>query len=96
MQPAGLKWASDLDDSQYQLLQVALDYHILHRAHRDLQEVRIGGIREMPVNFLLWVAVQCPKLVHEVFAGLLPVIRRALVVNEAVRRYRADCDLFLK
>lgn len=36
LQPADLKWTSNTDDSQYQLLQVALDNHILHRAHCDL------------------------------------------------------------
>ena len=96
LQPADLKWASDLDDSQYQLLQVALDNHILHRAHRNLQEVRISGIREMPINFLLGVSVQCPELVHEVFAGLLPVVCGALVVHEAVRGDGTDCDLFFE
>ena len=96
MQPADLKWASDLDDSQYQLLQVALDNHILHRAHRNLQEVCISGIREMPVDFLLGIAVQRPEFIHEIFAGLFPVIGRTLVVHEAVRSDGADCYLFLE
>lgn len=82
--------------SQNELLQIALYDHVLDRSHCDLEEVRIGGIREMTVDLLLWIPVQSTELVHEVFAGLLPVIWRTVVVCEAVLCDRVSRQLLLE
>lgn len=47
----------------------------------------------MAVDLLLGVSVEGSELVHEVLARLLVIVWRALVVDEAMRRYRARCDL---
>ena len=81
---------------QDKLLQVPLDDHILYGTHCDLEQVCICGIREMAVDLLFRVAVERAKLVHEVLAGLHPVIRGAVVVGEAVVGDRALCQLLLE
>lgn len=81
--------ASEPGDSQDQLLEVPLYNHVLDGCHSDLQQVGVGCVRKVSVNFLLGVPVQRLKFVHEVLACLLVVVGRATVVGEAVGRDRA-------
>lgn len=48
---------AEAGDSQYQLLQIALNDHVLHRAHRNFEQVRIRSIREMSVDLFLGISV---------------------------------------
>jgi len=81
---------------QYKLLQVPLDDHVLNGTHCNLEKVRVGGISKVAINLLLRIPVQCPELVHEVFACQLPVVWRPMVVGEAMIRYRAPFELLFE
>lgn len=92
---AGRRYMKALD-SQDELLQVALDYHVLYRAHGNLEQVGVGRIGKVAINLLFGVPVQRPEFVHEVFAGLLPIIDGALVVDKAVAGNGTYRDLLLE
>lgn len=81
---------------QDKLVQVSLDDHVLYGLHGDLEQVGVGGIGEVAVNLLMWVAVECSELVHEVLAGGLPVRWVALKVWEAVLGDWVVCDLLFE
>lgn len=81
---------------EYELIKIALDDHILHRGHGDLEQVGVGGIGEVAVDFLLWVAVQGAELVHEVLGYLLPVCRVANEICEAVLLHGGVWKLLLE
>jgi len=81
---------------QDKLLEIPLDDHILHGTHCDLEEVGIGGVGEVSVYLLLRVTVQRSELVHEVLAGLLPVVWRSMIIGKPVRCDRALRQLLLE
>ncbi len=55
--------------SQHELMQIRLNNHILHAGHGDLEQIRVGGIGEVGVDFLLAVAIQTPKFLIEELRG---------------------------
>lgn len=69
---------------QYELLQVALNNHVLHRGHGDFEKICVGGVGKVAINLLLRVPVQRLELVQEVLASGLVVILGAMVIGEAV------------
>ena len=73
---------------QDELIQIPLNNHILDTLHCNLEQIRIRRIREMSVDFLMWVSVQRTELVHEVFRSGFPVRWVALEVWETVLGYR--------
>ena len=70
--------------SQDELFQVALDNHVLHRAHSDLEQVSVRRVGEVSVDLLLGVPAQRAELVEEVLAGRLVIIFGPVVVGESV------------
>ena len=73
---------------QDELIQISLNNHILDTLHCNLEQIRVRRIREMSVDFLMWVSVQRTELVHEVFRSGLPVRWVALEVWKTVLGYR--------
>lgn len=72
------------DGSQHELVEVALDDHVLNGIHGDLEQVGVGGVCEVAVDLLLRVAVQGAELVEEVLGGGFGVGGVADEVGEAV------------
>lgn len=60
-----------------------MDDHVLNRSHRDFEEIGVGCVCEMAIDFSVGAAVQGGKLVHEVLARLLPAGCVALEVGKA-------------
>jgi hypothetical protein len=69
---------------EYQLVEVALDYHVLYGTHCDFEKVCIGSVCEMAVDLLLWVTVQSSEFIHKVLASSFPIHWVAREVREAV------------
>lgn len=84
------------NSSQYQLLKVSLDDHILNRGHRNLEKVRICCICEMAVHFARRCSVESYELVAEVFARLLPVGGVASEIRKPIFRNRTLCHFLLE
>lgn len=82
--------------SQNELVQVALNDHVLNRRHGDFEEVRVSRVGEVSIDLLLGVSVERSELVHEVFADLLPIRLVAGVVDKSVLVDRAKGKLFLE
>lgn len=82
--------------SEYQLLQVALNDHILHGAHGDFQQIRVGGIREVAIDLLFWIPVQGPEFIHKVLARLLVVRWGSVVICESMVGNGAFGELLLE
>lgn len=82
--------------SQYQLLQVALDNHVLNRAHRDLEQVGVGRVGKVSVYFFFGIPAQGAELIEEVLARRLVIVRRAVVIGKAVFSDGAFGQLFSK
>ena len=73
-----------------------MDDHVLYGSHRDFEEIGVGCVREVAIDFSCGVAVQGGELVHEVLARLLPAGCVALEVGEAEFGDGALCDLCLE
>lgn len=81
---------------QDELIQIPLNDHILDTLHCDFEQIRIRRVREMSVDFLMWVSVQRTEFVHEVFRSGLPVRWVALEVWKTVLGYRVVGYLLFK
>ena len=66
--------------SQDQLLEIALNDHVLDGNHSDFEKRGIRRIREMAVDFSSGGSVKSNEFVHEVRACLLPTGGVALEV----------------
>lgn len=81
---------------QDKLFEVPLDNHVLYGTHCNLEEIGIGRVCEVSIDLLVRIPVQRAELVHKVLAGLLGIVRGAMIISEAVVRYRASGQLLLE
>lgn len=77
-------------------MKISLYDHILHGAHCDLEEIGIGGVCEMAINFASRASVQSNKLVHEIFRGLLRACSISLEIGETKLGNRVVTNLCFK
>lgn len=69
--------------SKDQLLKISLYDHVLHGTHSDLEEIGIGSVCKVAINFTSRASVQGNKFVHEIFRRLLPACSISLEIGEA-------------
>ncbi len=67
---------------KYQDVKVALNDRILHALHRDLQQIGVGCIGEVYVDFSVLRSVETPEPVGEVLRRRVIVIVTPGVVRE--------------
>jgi len=76
------------DDShnhlQNEIVEVVLNYHVLHALHRNLQQIGVRCVGEMNVDFLVPVAVKITELLGEELGSCGEIFVGTLVVGEVV------------
>ena len=82
--------------SEYQLLEISLNDHVLNRAHCNFEKIGIRSICEVTVYLSRGCSIQSYELVHEVFASLLPALGVALEILKAEFCDGASCNLRLE
>lgn len=87
--------SDDRNGLQNQVVEVDLDDHVLDALHGDLEEVRVGSVGEVDVDFLLAVAVEVAELIGEELASSVEIIVRSLEIGEVVFN-RTDFELLLE
>ena len=68
--------------SENERVEIPLHDHVLHRLHGDLEQVRVGRVGVVDVDFFLGLPYQIPELVREEFLTRFDVSRLAVVVRE--------------
>lgn len=77
-------------------MKIFLYDHVLYGAHCDLEEIGIGGVCKMAINFASRASVQSNKLVLKVFRGLIRACSISLEIGETKLGNRAVTDLCFK